>query len=193
MKSSPRGRSIWIVDHFEELISGVALLCLVFSVSWGVVTRYITETPAAWTGDAAAISFAWLVFPGSAAAFKYRMHMSVDILWRLIPNPLRRIVTMLTDMLVLAFLGYSCWLGLQFCISSLGDPMPILRWPRTVLYASVASPERRHVGLHTGFVDEDQPCWLAAHEGLTPALPLTPRRFDVRAFLLRCQQCFFYR
>ena len=66
---------------------------------------------------------------------------------------------------------------------SLGPPFAERRLRPQTLAAGAASPERRHVGLHTGFVDEDQPCWLTAHEGLAPALPLTPRRFDVGTFL----------
>lgn len=58
--------------------------------------------------------------------------------------------------------------------------------------ARAASPQRRHVGLHTRFIDEDKPRRLSAHEGLAPFTPLTPRRIDIGAFFLRRQQRFFY-
>ena len=123
--------------YFEEIISGLALVVLVGAVCWGVVTRYVTATPAAWTGDIASVAFAWLIFMGSAAAFKYGMHMSIDLFWMLIPAGPRRFLGLLLDLLILAFLAYSTWLGVQFCISTMDDPMPILRWPRAILYAAL--------------------------------------------------------
>ena len=122
---------------FEELLSGAALLVLVATVCWGVLTRYITETPAAWTGDIASVAFAWLIFLGGAAAFKYGMHMSIDLFWTLIPAGPRRYLGVVVDLTVIAFLAYATWLGVTFCISSMDDPLPILRWPRAVLYAAV--------------------------------------------------------
>ena len=56
-----------------------------------------------------------------------------------------------------------------------------------------APAQRRHVGLHARLVEEDKPRRLAAHEGLAKVNPCPARRFDVRAFLLRGQQRFFYR
>lgn len=123
--------------HFEETLAGTALVVLVFAVSWGVVTRYVTKTPATWTGDIASLSFAWLIFPGAAAAFKYGMHMSIDIVWRLIPDAPRRYLELVVDVFLLAFLAYATWLGIGFCEQSWDDPMPILRWPRALLYAAV--------------------------------------------------------
>ncbi|MEO8544902.1 MAG: TRAP transporter small permease [Burkholderiaceae bacterium] len=138
MSISNRGVTAFLLDRFEELVSGIALVVMVACVCWGVITRYVTETPAAWAAEMAGLSFAWLVFMGSAAAFKYGgMHMSIDMLVRLLPGFPRRLLTLAVDLLVLAFLTYLVWLSVVFCIASMGDPMPILRWPRSVLYASV--------------------------------------------------------
>lgn len=123
--------------YFEEVLAGAALVVLVGTVCWGVVTRYVTATPAAWTGDISSVAFAWLIFMGSAAAFKYGMHMSIDLLWMLLPATGRRVLGALVDLLVIAFLAYATWLGVQFCLASMDDPLPILRWPRAVLYAAV--------------------------------------------------------
>lgn len=128
-----------LVDYFEEIVSGTALVVLVAAVVWGVLTRYITRTPATWTGDIASVSFAWLVFVGSAAAFKYGMHMSIDLLWNRIPEGPRRYLGLLVDAFLLVFLAYATWLGLKFCLATVDDPLPILRWPRSILYAAVTT------------------------------------------------------
>lgn len=138
MNKQTGGIAAFCLQRFEELVSGSALVVMVLCVCWGVVTRYITETPAAWAAELAGLSFAWLVFMGAAAAFKYGgMHMSIDMLVRLLPGLPRRLLMLAVDLVILAFLVYCVWLAIVFCIDSMGDPMPILRWPRSVLYASV--------------------------------------------------------
>ncbi|TKW67081.1 MAG: TRAP transporter small permease [Paracoccus denitrificans] len=126
-----------IFTYSEEIIAGTALLVLVAAVVIGVATRYVTRTPATWTGDISSLSFAWLVFVGGAAAFKYGMHMSIDLAWNLIPYGPRRYLGLVVDLFLLTFLAYATWLGISFTIGSIDDPMPILRWPRAWLYAAV--------------------------------------------------------
>jgi TRAP-type C4-dicarboxylate transport system permease small subunit len=125
------------LDYVEEVIAGAALLVVIFSTCWGVVTRYITEQPAAWTGEVAGIGFAWLVFVGAAAGVKYGAHISIDMLVVKLPGPLRRAVMLAADALVLAFLATLLVLSVQFSIDSWGDPTSVLRLPRTVTYSSV--------------------------------------------------------
>ena len=36
------------IDQFEEIVASGSLIVVVASVCWGVISRYITEQPAAW-------------------------------------------------------------------------------------------------------------------------------------------------
>jgi TRAP-type C4-dicarboxylate transport system permease small subunit len=135
--NSPTGSAGRWFRHAEETLAGIALVVVVGAVCWGVLTRYVTSQPAAWAGEVAQIAFAWTVFLGAAAGFKYSMHISIDMLVTLFPAGVRRIVQLLTDLLVLAFLGYVIWLAILFNIQAWSDPTSVLRLPRTVTYASV--------------------------------------------------------
>ena len=48
----------------DEAIGVVALLVIVFSILWGVVSRYVFPQPAAWTYELAMMAFASLRFRG---------------------------------------------------------------------------------------------------------------------------------
>ncbi len=123
--------------YLEETIAGVALVIVVLSTCWGVVTRYVTSQPAAWSGEVAAIAFAWMIFVGTAAGFKYGMHVTIDVaVARLPPAPRRRMMAM-ADGLVLVFLAILIVLAAQFTIDAWGDPTSVLRLPRSVTYAAV--------------------------------------------------------
>lgn len=125
------------LDYVEEVIAGVALVIIVASTCWGVVTRYITDQPAAWSGEVAGIAFAWLVFVGAAAGVKYGAHMSIDMLVVGLPAALRRIVLAVADAFVLGFLLTVLVLAVEFSVNAWGDPTSVLRLPRSVTYASV--------------------------------------------------------
>jgi len=125
------------LGHFEEVVAGTALVVVVLATCWGVVTRYITAQPATWAGEVATIAFAWLVFVGAAAGFKYGMHVTIDMAVALLPPNPRRILMAAADLLVLAFLLALFVLSIEFSINAWGDPTSVLRLPRTVTYASV--------------------------------------------------------
>jgi TRAP-type C4-dicarboxylate transport system permease small subunit len=131
-----------VFGRFEEIVSGAALLVVIGATCWGVVTRYITEQPAAWSGEVAGIAFAWLVFLGTAAGFKYGMHVTIDMLVALLPAAPRRVLLALADLLVLAFLLAVFGLAIQFSIDAWGDPTSVLRLPRSGTYSSVVVGSR---------------------------------------------------
>ena len=112
-------------------------MVVVAAVSWGVVSRYITEQPAAWAGEIAGIAFAWLVFFGAAAGFRHGAHVSIDLFVRGLPAAWRRAAALLADVLVLAFLVVLSVLAFEFNLDAWTDPTSVLRLPRTVFYAPV--------------------------------------------------------
>jgi TRAP-type C4-dicarboxylate transport system permease small subunit len=134
MDAGPRPSAL---QHVEEHIAGLALVVIIASTCWGVITRYITSQPAVWAGEVAGIAFAWLVFVGAAAGFKYGMHVTIDMLVARLPAGPRRALMAAADTLVLAFLATVLVLSVQFSIDAWGDPTSVLRLPRTVTYASV--------------------------------------------------------
>ena len=125
-------------DQFEEIVACVALAVIVLSVSWGVITRYITEQPATWASEIATLAFAWLVFFGAAACFKYKLHPSIDMLVVRLPSALRLCVRALNHALVLGMCIFMAWFGTRFAFDAWSNPSPVLRLPLTWLYGPVA-------------------------------------------------------
>ena len=137
-KGKRPGLAWLVVDQFEELLAGFALVIVVLAVSWGVVTRYVTAQPAAWASEVATLGFAWLVFFGAAACIKYRLHPSIDMLVNRMAKPVQGLVRWCNHGLLIGFFLFMAAFGGQFAWSSWGNPSPILRLPLTVLYAPVA-------------------------------------------------------
>ena len=135
--ASARLRLRQVLANIEEILSGAALVVVVLSVCCGVVTRYIAPQPAAWTGEIAAMGFAWLIFLGASAGFKHGAHVSIDMLVRALPSAVRRPIAAAVDLLVLAFCLYVVWLGIRFTIDNWDNPSAVLRLPLSITYAAV--------------------------------------------------------
>jgi TRAP-type C4-dicarboxylate transport system permease small subunit len=126
-----------VVDEFEEIVAGIALLIVVGSVGWGVLSRYVSRQPAAWAGEVAILAFAWLIFFGAAACFKHGLHPSIDMLVTRLPTALARGVNLSAHLCVIAFCGLMVYLGVIFSHEAWTDPTPVLRLPYTVVYGPV--------------------------------------------------------
>lgn len=133
------GGAGWLVDQFEEIVASLAVAVVILSVSWGVITRYITEQPAAWASEIATLGFAWIVFFGAAACVKYRLHPAIDVLVERFPASLQAAVRIFNHVLLLSFFAFMTWFGTRFAIDAWASPSPVLRWPQTVLYGPVAA------------------------------------------------------
>jgi TRAP-type transport system small permease protein len=135
--ATPRRPALWF-DQFEELVAGAAVIVIVLSVSWGVITRYITAQPAAWASEIATLAFAWLVFFGAAACVKYGLHPAIDMLVLRFSPSAQRLCRIINHVLVLGFCAFMVWFGTRFAIDAWSNPTPVLRLPLTWLYGPVA-------------------------------------------------------
>jgi len=124
--------------YAEEGIAAAALAVVVVSVTWGVVTRYLSHTPSAWTSELASIAFAWVVFLGSAAAFRRGGHIVIDALLPLLPPVASKAVGLLANLIVLLVLIVMTVLSVRFTISTFDVPTTVLRLPQSVTYAAAA-------------------------------------------------------
>lgn len=82
----------------------VALFALmVVVVVWQVFSRQVLGSPATWTDEGARLSFVWLGLFASAFLFGERGHIAVEVLARKFPAGAQRLISILVELLVLAF------------------------------------------------------------------------------------------
>ena len=128
----------WVLDQFEDILASIAVVVVILSVAWGVVSRYVTEQPAAWAAEIATLAFAWAVFFGSVACIKYHMHPTIDLLFNRLPRSLKLLAAGVNHALILGFCGFMAWFGTRFAIDAWDSPSAVLRLPLTWLYGPVA-------------------------------------------------------
>ncbi|MCD7107522.1 TRAP transporter small permease [Rhizobium sp. DKSPLA3] len=77
---------LWRLRRFDEAVGVVALLVIVVSILWGIVSRYIFPQPAAWTYELAILAFSYLVFFGAVAGVRLGTHAAIDVLVAALPE-----------------------------------------------------------------------------------------------------------
>lgn len=87
-----REPSLFSIKRLDEAVGVLALLAILGSVIWGVVSRYIFPQPATWTYEIALLTFGYLVFFGAVAGVRLRTHAAIDVLVTAFPLSLQRYV-----------------------------------------------------------------------------------------------------
>ena len=113
----------------QDLVTGFALALLLLAVLWGVLTRYVTESPAVWTTELSGILFTWVVFLGASTAWYEGRHIRVTLLLDALPDGPARVLRFLGDLAVAAFLCYGTWLAIGMMDMGVSRLSPVTRIP----------------------------------------------------------------
>ena len=99
----------WIFVHLPELVAGAALLFAIGLTVINAFTRYFLKFTFNGSDEMNILAFAWMVFPGCAAAYREKMHYGVDLIVNALPkkaNAVVKIVAELMSLVVLAIMTY---------------------------------------------------------------------------------------
>ncbi|MBV9785454.1 MAG: TRAP transporter small permease [Acidisphaera sp.] len=125
----------------EQVVMNVSFIVLVVSIFWGVLSRYVLETPSTWVQEVSSIAFCWLTFLGAAEVQRRGKHVSVDLVTGLLPERPRVFLAAAMSLFIAVFCFYVAWLGWRETQASRSASTPMLGIPLSVLY----------IGLTCGF------------------------------------------
>lgn len=99
------------------LATAAACAMLVAAASlgmWQIITRFVIERPAEWTEVLIRFSLIWMVFLGIAQAFRIGAMVSVDVLYRLSGQRMRRVLDAFVALSALTLLAVIVLVGWQY-------------------------------------------------------------------------------
>jgi TRAP-type C4-dicarboxylate transport system permease small subunit len=107
------------------------------TVLYQFITRYVFNDSAAWTEEIARYLLIATVFLGAVIGVAKNNHIQVDFFYRFMPKGLSRSVSMLTDVLRVAFLASASWLT-WLLMQKMGNyQMTIVNLPMNIVYGVV--------------------------------------------------------
>jgi TRAP-type C4-dicarboxylate transport system permease small subunit len=127
-----------VIRNFEELVAGIGLVAVVAIIIYTIVNRYLLEKSAVWAPELAGMIFAWVVFLGASAAWKRKMHISINVVVRYLDPRTLAVIRLLADLILAVFLAYATYLAIKLTVSSHSRLSPVLRVPFSYVYASAA-------------------------------------------------------
>lgn len=128
-----------ILKNLDAYLAGFLFVITLVIVTVNVFMRYFVGHVIPWGEEVATSCFVYTVFIGAAWCLRTHQHMGVDLLVDKLPLGGRRVVHLITDLLVFVLNSYVTYLSVQFTISSKMKTMPVLKissvWLNTALIA----------------------------------------------------------
>lgn len=125
-----------IFSNLDLILSGFFLCITVLVVIVNVALRYLAHGGIFWAEEVATTSFIWSVFIGTAAAYRYKMHIGIDLVSKFGPAGWRSFVAVVIDGMMLVINGYIVYLSFLFMNSNKLKRTPVLDIPS--LYVNMA-------------------------------------------------------
>lgn len=126
-----------LVRRAEESVVLTCVIIVVASVIWGVLTRYVSQRPAAWTGEVASIAFCWIGFVGATLIYSTNGHPRIFDPHAIAGAASRRAFVWLggaVQVVVLVAVGV---LALKQFGINMGNPTAVLRLPGAIYYLPI--------------------------------------------------------
>ncbi|GLQ54779.1 TRAP transporter small permease [Devosia nitrariae] len=109
---SPLERAYFALGRAEAVLAAVLLVAMVVLIFSGGVARMLRH-PINWTTDFATCFFAWAAFLAADIAWRNDALMNIDLLTARLPQGWRRGVEMFNHLIILTFLGFLVYAGVQ--------------------------------------------------------------------------------
>ena len=125
------------VYRFEDWCALAIFWALALVIFYQFFTRYALNDSASWTEEIARYLLIGVAFVGAAMNVRKNNHIHVDFVYRLIPRWAGRPMSVLVDVLRIAFFAYCIWLT-YLLITKIGSSrMAIVDLPMGLVYGVV--------------------------------------------------------
>lgn len=125
-----------ILQDFEVILSGLFLSVTVLVVIVNVMLRFFFQGGLFWVEEVATTCFIWSVFIGASAAYKYKMHIGIDLITKLFPEKGREFISIFINLLMVCINGYITYLSTILIRANTLKRTPVLDIPS--IYVNLA-------------------------------------------------------
>ncbi len=112
-----------------RLITGVSLVVLTAIFGWLVFGRYVLNATPTWVEQAALLLVKVIAFLGAAVGVHEHAHLAVTVFRSIVPNWLRTVFVVATDLAMAFFGGLMLFYGAQLTSFKWGSMIPLIQLP----------------------------------------------------------------
>ncbi|KYG89302.1 hypothetical protein A0U40_10915 [[Bacillus] sp. KCTC 13219] len=125
-----------VISLVEEAIVFILTAILVVLTFINVILRYFFNYSISGSVEISILLFAWIIFVGSSMAFKYKNHISIDIVEALLPTTAKKILNFMISTILLVFTAVMSVYGTVLTINVLGESLGATTIPKSLVYSA---------------------------------------------------------
>jgi len=126
-----------VLFNLDLLLASCMFVLLVSVTFIGVLMRYVINQPFIWLEEVQLLSFVWIVFLSSGAAFRTGSHVAIEFIVDKLPRSFRILAEILISIIVIGVLCYFTRAGFHLAYQMLliNRQTNILKIPYALIYA----------------------------------------------------------
>jgi TRAP-type C4-dicarboxylate transport system permease small subunit len=123
----------FIFDIFEVYLAVVIFSALIVSIFLEVFLRYVLNNPSPELFELSIYCFVWVIYLGGALATRYNQHVRFDLIYRALPEKVRRVMEIAFELLTNGVLLVLFYPAIRYTIQMYPIKASALRVPWTFL------------------------------------------------------------
>lgn len=126
-----------IIDKTIDTTVAISL-SVVFIVAFAqVISRYVFKLTIPWSTDIIRLAFIYTIFLGATIGVREKAHLNIDVVFNILPKRVQKILSILINIIIGAFLVFLVVKGIHFVRISSTQGMPYLQISMSVLYFAI--------------------------------------------------------
>ena len=122
-----------VFDIFEVYLAVIIFSALIMSIFLEVFFRYVLNNPSPELFELSIYCFVWVIYLGGALATRYNQHVRFDLIYRALPEKVRRVMEIAFELLTNGVLLVLFYPAIRYTIQMYPIKASALRVPWTFL------------------------------------------------------------
>ena len=101
------------LDAVSKVVATAMAIALIVITTFGVIARYVFQSPLEWQNEVSVLLFAWMIFIGVSMGFKSREHIMLEFLIHSLPAKAAKLLSVLINLICIAFLCIVIYAGID--------------------------------------------------------------------------------
>ena len=118
-----------VLSRICIFLAGIALVVMTVIFAWLVFGRYVLNDTPTWAEQVSLLLIMVISFLGAAAGVHHNTHLSVNIFRSVVPDWMRTIFVIVTDLLMMVFGGMMFWYGMELTRFKWNSLIPLIQLP----------------------------------------------------------------
>ncbi len=118
-----------VLSRICIFLAGIALVVMTVIFAWLVFGRYVLNDTPTWAEQVSLLLIMVISFLGAAAGVHHNTHLSVNIFRSIVPDWMRTIFVIVTDLSMMVFGGMMFWYGMELTRFKWNSLIPLIQLP----------------------------------------------------------------